>query len=32
VKRLWVLSSYMVVNNEAKPWLNVCEIAAARLS
>jgi hypothetical protein len=32
VKKLWVLSSYMVVNNDAKPWLNVCEVAAARLS
>ena len=32
VKKLWVLSSYMVVNNEAKPWLNVCEVAAAPLS
>lgn len=30
-KRLWVLSSYMVVNNTAKPFLNVCEVAAARL-
>jgi hypothetical protein len=29
VKRLWVLSSYMVTNNAAKPWLNVCEVAAA---
>ncbi|GAA1137233.1 hypothetical protein [Nocardioides aquiterrae] len=31
VKRLWVLSSYMVVNNTAKPYLNLCEVAAARL-
>ena len=31
VKRLWVLSSYMVVNNTAKPFLNLCEVAAARL-
>lgn len=31
VKREWVLSSYMVVNNDAKPWLNLCEVAAARL-
>jgi hypothetical protein len=31
VKKLWVLSSYMVVNNTAKPFLNLCEVAAARL-
>lgn len=27
--RWWLLSSYLVVNNDAKPWLNVCEVAAA---
>ena len=32
VKRLWVLSSYLVVNNDAKPALNLCEVAATRLS
>jgi hypothetical protein len=32
VQREWVLSSYMVVNNDAKPWLNLCEVAAAPLS
>jgi hypothetical protein len=32
VKHAWVLSSYMVTNNESRPWLNVCEVAAARLS
>ena len=26
-----VLSSYMVTNNDARPWLNICEVAAARL-
>ena len=31
VKRGFVLSSYYVVNNAAKPWLNLCEIAAAAL-
>jgi len=31
VKRGFVLSSYYVVNNAAKPWLNVCEVAAAPL-
>ncbi|WP_395696069.1 hypothetical protein [Nocardioides sp.] len=31
VKRMWVLSSYMVVNNAKHPELNVCEVAAARL-
>ncbi len=31
VKRGYVLSSYYVVNNTAKPWLNVCEVAAAAL-
>lgn len=31
VKRSWVLSSYLVTNNDQKPWLNVCEIAAAPL-
>ncbi|WP_028637324.1 hypothetical protein [Nocardioides sp. URHA0032] len=32
VKKLWVLSSYMVTNNDVKPWLNVCEVAAAPVS
>ncbi|MCW2772467.1 MAG: hypothetical protein JWN91_793 [Nocardioides sp.] len=27
----YVLSSYMVTNNDAKPYLNTCEVAAARL-
>lgn len=31
VKQAWALSSYMVVNNEKKPELNLCEIAAAPL-
>jgi hypothetical protein len=31
VKKAWVLSSYLVANNDAKPWLNVCEVAAAPL-
>lgn len=31
VKRTWVLSSYMVTNNDERPWLNLCEVAAARL-
>lgn len=31
VKRGFVLSSYYVVNNAEKPWLNVCEVAAAPL-
>lgn len=31
VKKAWVLSSYVVANNEKKPWLNVCEVAAAPL-
>ncbi|MBZ5740544.1 hypothetical protein [Nocardioides mangrovi] len=31
VTKTWMLSSYMVVNNDAKPWLNVCEVAAAPL-
>ncbi len=31
VKRAFVLSSYYVVNNAAKPWLNVCEVAATPL-
>jgi hypothetical protein len=31
VKKAWVLSSYLVVNNDQKPWLNVCEVAAAPL-
>ncbi len=31
VKRAWVLSSYQVTNNAAKPYLDVCEIAAAPL-
>jgi hypothetical protein len=31
VKKAWVLSSYMVTNNDPKPWLNTCEIAAAQL-
>jgi hypothetical protein len=31
VKRGFVLSSYYVVNNTEKPWLNVCEVAAAPL-
>ena len=32
VKQAWVLSSYMVTNNEPRPWLNLCEVAAARIS
>jgi hypothetical protein len=28
----YLLSSYMVTNNDDKPWLNVCEIAAAPLT
>jgi hypothetical protein len=31
VKKSWALSSYMVTNNDEKPWLNTCEIAAAPL-
>ena len=31
VKRGFVLSSYYVVNNTEKPWLNLCEVAAAPL-
>ncbi len=31
MKKAWVLSSYMVTNNDKKPWLNVCEVAAAPL-
>ncbi|GAB3201064.1 hypothetical protein GCM10027062_22170 [Nocardioides hungaricus] len=31
VKRAWALSSYLVTNNEAKPWLNLCEVAATRM-
>jgi len=31
VKKEWVLSSYMVTNNDAKPYLNVCEVAGALL-
>lgn len=31
VKRAYALSSYYVVNNTEKPWLNVCEVAAAPL-
>ncbi|MEP9362304.1 hypothetical protein ABLE68_05000 [Nocardioides sp. CN2-186] len=31
VSRTWVLSSYMVTNNDERPWLNVCEVAAAPL-
>jgi hypothetical protein len=31
VKKAWVLSSYLVVNNDERPWLNVCEVAAAPL-
>ena len=31
VKRAWVLSSNMVVNNTKRPELNLCEVAAARL-
>lgn len=31
VKRGFVLSSYYVVNNAEKPWLNLCEVAAAPL-
>lgn len=31
VRSEWVLSSYMVVNNDARPALNLCEVAAARL-
>jgi hypothetical protein len=31
VKRAFVLSSYYIVNNAAKPWLNVCEVAATPL-
>ena len=31
VKRAFVVSSYYVVNNAAKPWLNLCEVAAAPL-
>jgi hypothetical protein len=30
-KQAYVLSSYYVVNNAAKPWLNVCEVAATPL-
>lgn len=30
-KRAYVLSSYYVVNNTEKPWLNVCEVAATPL-
>ena len=29
VKKAWALSSYMVTNNEQRPWLNLCEVAAA---
>ncbi|MGB0098713.1 MAG: hypothetical protein WBP61_00400 [Nocardioides sp.] len=32
VKKQWLLSSYVVANNDEKPWLNVCEVAAARRS
>lgn len=31
VKQTWVLSSYMVTNNETRPWLNLCEVAATRM-
>jgi hypothetical protein len=31
VKRTWVLSSYTVTNNAAKPYLNLCEVAATPL-
>jgi hypothetical protein len=31
VTRTWMLSSYMVVNNDKHPELNVCEVAAAPL-
>ena len=31
VKKVWVLSSYMVVNNTRHPELNLCEVAAAPL-
>lgn len=31
VKTEWAVSSYMIVNNDAKPRLNLCEVAAARL-
>ena len=31
VKKTWVLSSYMVTNNEQKPWLNLCEVAATQM-
>lgn len=30
-KSVWALSSYMVTNNEKKPELNLCEVAAARM-
>ncbi|HYF71859.1 MAG TPA: hypothetical protein VD864_03505 [Nocardioides sp.] len=31
VKKTWVLSSYLVTNNTARPHLNVCEVAATPL-
>ena len=31
VKKTWVLSSYLVTNNVARPYLNVCEVAATPL-
>ena len=29
--KTWILSSYLVTNNDERPWLNVCEVAAAPL-
>jgi hypothetical protein len=31
VKQTWVLSSYLVTNNEERPWLNLCEVAATQM-